>query len=1498
MPLAAGSRLGPYEVVDLLGAGGMGEVYRARDPRLGREVAIKVLPERLGDEPDRRQRFEREARAAGALNHPNIVTVFDVGSEDGRPYVVCELLEGETLRERIGYQPTEVGQALEFVLQIARGLACAHQAGIIHRDLKPENTLLTRDGRVKILDFGLAKLVQPDRNVSADARTPTADTGADGPVGTAAYMSPEQIRYEPLDGRADLFAVGAILYELVSRQRAFPGATASDVMAAILRDVPPSFSELGVGAPPGVEALVRRCLEKRREDRFGSAQELAAAVAALQDSLGGARPGAVADEERSPYPGLRSFTESEAAVFFGREVEVESLWARLRARPLLAVIGASGAGKTSFVRAGVLPARPKGWGAVACAPGSAPLVMLGQALAPELAGDPEALRQLVRFDDPAIAFAAMSRWRQRQGNALLVVDQFEELFTLNPPEVQQRFAGLLGRLASEAGVHVLLSLRDDFLMRCHEHPDLSPVFSDLTPLGPPTGEELRRALVEPAARRGVRFEDDALVDELMGAVRGERGALPLLAFAMARLWERRDRQRRILTRASYEQIGGVAGCLAQHAEATIEQIGPEGQAIVRDLFRSLVTADGTRAVMDRAELVSASSDRGAAEDVLGRLIAARLLTSYEVPARGGAATTRQCVEIVHESLLGAWPRLVQWQAQDTEGALFRDQLRRAARLWQERGRPPELLWTGRSYREFALWRERYPAALTAVEEGFAAAMSELAQRSRRRRRHAVAASFGALLAVLVTLGALWRRSENARAQAVREARIAQASRLVAIGRTELDRFPTAGLAYARRSLEVADTAEARSLVMEALWRGPTARTLALEGQNSYSLAFGPDGEWMATFPNGKQVLLYRCDGSPGRRMDAHRAPVSPPLIGFTPRGDALYTMVRGDPGVRLLSARDGSELRWLKPHAAGGSPQDLVFLEALAEGASFLVRAPERSHLPDRIEIWPWDGGPPDVVGSVLPAPRDYRTSGFADRLPVVRGQRILLRPLAGPPSTPEREVARLAEGAPSSLALSPRGDWLAVAEETGRLTLWRQGGPEPRETRVLRMPHPEPLFPVRFSSDGSRIAWGSSVDRVTLLWDLDGPPDADPVTLRMPESDVTALGQFTPGDDWLAVANRWGFNFWAVRQPQMRILRGHTKMITRLAFTPDSMWLLSCGGNDAIRRWSLDAKGGPAATLPLEVGSCRSLAISPDGQSVLQGGTLGAYLGPLAGGSGRWLVRSDPELSPIFSVAIDGSGRWAAAAPREHAGEASDKLLRVFDLRSGAARTFPLVPPGETVADTRDWGLNTLGFTDSGQVLGAGPRGVRRFDLQSGRSEWLWSLGKKHRPWIAVSSDGRSALVVSVPFEISRGESTLAYFDLRGGGAPRMIRSHGDPNGGGVTLDRSGSTIVTVDLGGVVRVGRKDGGEPHLLFGGSSGGGVAISPDGRWIATGSGSEIRLWPMPDLSRPPLHTLPLPELLTKLNDLTNYQVVGDGSAPGKGYRVEAGAFPGWKTPPTW
>jgi eukaryotic-like serine/threonine-protein kinase len=280
--LVAGSRLGPYEIVAPLGAGGMGEVYRARDPRLGREVAVKVLPASFSKDADRLRRFEHEARAAGVLNHPNITAVYDIGSVEGSPYVVSELLEGETLRSRLAGGALSTRKALDYAIQIARGLAAAHEKGIVHRDLKPENLFVTKDGRVKILDFGLAKLKQPEETAQK-TELPTATAGTEPGVvlGTMGYMSPEQVRGKPADFRSDIFAFGAILYEMLSGQRAFHGDTAADTMSAILTKEPPDLSTTNRDIHPGLDRIVRHCLEKNPEERFHSAHDLAFDLEAL-----------------------------------------------------------------------------------------------------------------------------------------------------------------------------------------------------------------------------------------------------------------------------------------------------------------------------------------------------------------------------------------------------------------------------------------------------------------------------------------------------------------------------------------------------------------------------------------------------------------------------------------------------------------------------------------------------------------------------------------------------------------------------------------------------------------------------------------------------------------------------------------------------------------------------------------------------------------------------------------------------------------------------------------------------------------------------------------------------------------------------------------------------------------------------------------------------------------------------------------------------------------
>ncbi|MGA9529173.1 MAG: protein kinase [Terriglobales bacterium] len=292
MTLTSGTKLGPYDIESLLGAGGMGEVYRARDARLNRTVAVKVLPKSFSSDADRLQRFIQEARAAAALNHPNILSIYDIGEENGSPYIVSELLEGTTLREQLRTGPLVARKTIDYALQVARGLAAAHDKGIVHRDLKPENIFVTEDGRVKILDFGLAKLTRPEASsTGSESMTAQVNTEPGHVLGTAGYMAPEQVRGKPTDHRSDIFAFGSILYEMLSGKRAFRGETPADTMSAILKEEPEELSETGRNIASPIERIVRHCLEKNPAQRFQSAGDVAFALEALADSSSGSRTG-------------------------------------------------------------------------------------------------------------------------------------------------------------------------------------------------------------------------------------------------------------------------------------------------------------------------------------------------------------------------------------------------------------------------------------------------------------------------------------------------------------------------------------------------------------------------------------------------------------------------------------------------------------------------------------------------------------------------------------------------------------------------------------------------------------------------------------------------------------------------------------------------------------------------------------------------------------------------------------------------------------------------------------------------------------------------------------------------------------------------------------------------------------------------------------------------------------------------------------------------------
>ena len=744
-----------YELIRELGRGGMGQVFLARDTKLARRVAIKFLNT---TSTNLTERFLTEARTTALVNHENIVVIYEVDEHEGLPHMVLEYLEGVSLREMMRGRAFSPTRAVALITPVVRAIARAHLAGIVHRDLKPENIFVTVDGTVKVLDFGIAKVLGPEagRRLGVEDFKQTGTTHS-VLVGTPQYMAPEQFGGD-IDNRADLWAVGIIMFELLTGAHPLSPYSITSLIssAAMLDDPMPKLGNVVKDLPERLERIVDRCLAKRVEQRYPNADALLADLEALGPSRYSRK---IADDE-APYPGLSAFQEEETDRFFGRGRDVSRMLARLRDQPLVGIAGPSGIGKSSFVRAGVVPAL-KGagevWEAHILRPGRQPLQSLAGVLAPltrttgdgtrELGAD--TLReheQLVKrlAEEPGyLGTLLRERAARKNTKILLFIDQFEELYTLVPDEAERlAFTTCLAGAADDATspVRIVLSIRSDFLDRVGEDrrflDELTRGLMFLQPLGRP---ELCEALTRPLDLFDYDFDSDHLVDRMLDELAATTGALPLLQFTASRLWYARDRKNKVLTTAAYEAMGGVAGALATHADEVLAAMPGSALPIVRQLFMRLVTPDRTRAICEIADLEQL--DRVEVKRILDQLVAARLL----VVETQGAAT----VEIVHESLIDGWPTLKRWLDEDQEDSAFVQQLAIAAKQWDAKSRSPGLLWRGDAMEEARRWHAQRPRRLAEREQAFLDAVFALDRRGKRARRFALAA----VLVVLAVIAA-------------------------------------------------------------------------------------------------------------------------------------------------------------------------------------------------------------------------------------------------------------------------------------------------------------------------------------------------------------------------------------------------------------------------------------------------------------------------------------------------------------------------------------------------------------------------------------------------------------------------------------------------------------------------------------------------------------------------------------------------------------------------
>ncbi len=963
---------------------------------------------------------------------------------------------------------------------------------------------------------------------------------------------------------------------------------------------------------------------------------------------------ATIDDAVAPYRGLSAFSARDSAMFFGRESQVDAFMNRLQLQPLLAVVGPSGAGKSSFVHAGVVPALPADWRAITMRPGGSPLAALAARLEHAKIGreSVQELRDAVSRERGSLG-ELLRNDAATHGPIVLVVDQLEEIFTLCQDESERRlFAEAVAAAARDADdrVRVIFTLRDDFLVRTEQVPALrNRIGQGLQLLTVPVAEDLKRILVEPARRSGYQFEDEQLPAEMVAEVADQPGALALISFTAQKLWELRDRHFKQLTRVAYKTLGGVGGALAQHAEQTLDAMPSEERALTREAFRHLVTSLDTRAVVPRNELRQLLGNDASADSVIEKLVTARLLVASD----GESGT--ETVEIVHEALLAAWPRLVEWRREDREGARFREQLRAAAKQWDDRGRARGLLWRGDAFSELKRWRARHPGPLTDLESAFADASARDAARGRRNLRLTVALGFAALGAILIILS-------------VSRSRIADGKRIAELANDQLhenleqqweaqgrllvlEDEPLKGLAALARAAELGAHGRGHDLLVASAIQATDGRLRTLaNGGAVRAPQFSHDGTRVVTGGTDGKARIW--DASTGK-----------PLLELTSGTTVVHTAFSPDDGTVLTASLDGT-VRWW--NARTGEE-----LHRFTHGKSAWCA------------LFSPDGKLALTAGDDASIAL-YELASRSEKLRV-HGEGVAI----------------------TACAFSPDGALFAAGDVNGVVRVWQTA------TGALVQRHADQtkvIYEVAFSPDGARV-FSASDDHTAAAWLI----ATGQLEYRVQHADSVVSVEPSPDGKRVVTGSfdRSAVIWNAATGERLFALIGHTGSIRRAAYSRDGIYIVTASEDGSTRLWdassgralaswwhddvvfdfAFDARGERVVTTSND-GTARLWAVQRQGKGAVihaPPGTNAARLSrdgaAVAVGNRDGVVRIYDTHSggllaelvgdhqhEIQAVAFDPTGRYVATAT-------NSADVRIWDIR--APSTPPRVLAGKTETES-----------------------------------------------------------------------------------------------------------------------------------------------------------------------------------------------------------------------